>query len=207
MSFWVDRGHPGRGTIEPSRTAGRWPGPAERSKLALRGLLILLVPLTSMFGLLISAYIMRRHMGDWQPLPLPWQVWLSTLLLVLSSAGFEWARRAAQVGWVDDVRRGLLVAGVLALAFLASQFWAWRELQQAGLAVATNPANSFFFLMTGLHALHLVAGLMAWLRTRAVLAGRQEPAAIQSTVQLCAWYWHFLLAVWLALFGVLVLMA
>ncbi len=207
MSFWVDRSHPERGTIEPARTGDRWPGPPERPKLAMRGLLVLLVPLTSMFGLLISAYVMRRHMGDWQPLPLPWQVWLSTVLLVLSSAGFEWARRAAAVGWVDDVRRGLLAAGLLALAFLGSQLWAWQQLQQAGLAVVTSPSNSFFFLMTGLHALHLVAGLAAWFRTRSVLAGKADTAAVQSMVRLCAWYWHFLLAVWLVLFGVLLFLA
>ncbi|WP_290652496.1 cytochrome c oxidase subunit 3 [Aquisalimonas sp.] len=202
MSHWV-KYDPSRGTLDPDGDGRSWQGPAGRGRAAMRGLLIFLLPLASMFALVISAYMMRRHVGDWQPIPLPWQVWLSTVLLVGSSIAFEVARRAAALGHIHDIRRGLLGTGVLAVAFLGSQLWAWFHLQEQGYYLAANPANSFFYLMSGLHGLHLIAGLVAWSKTRSALTGGADVASVQLYVQLCAIYWHFLLVVWLLLFGVL----
>ncbi|MCP1674643.1 cytochrome c oxidase subunit 3 [Natronocella acetinitrilica] len=205
MSFWV-RHDATHGTIEPSTGRGTWRGAPDRPTLAMRGLLLFLVPLTSMFGLVIAAYVMRRHMGDWQALSMPWQLWLSTLLLAGSSLGFEQARRAAVSAVPVSPRPGLTLAAALAVAFLLSQLWAWQSLVQQGHVLAANPANSFFYLMSGLHALHLTGGLVAWTRARQALArGRADQARL--VVRLCAVYWHFLLAVWLVLFGVLLLVA
>lgn len=206
MSFWVRR-EPARGSLEPSSGIGHWQGPVDRGPALRRGLYTFLLPLASLFGLVIMAYVMRRHMPDWQALTLPWQVWLSTLLLAGSSVAFERARSAARQARVRDVERALLGAGMLALAFLGSQLWAWSDLQQQGITLAANPSASFFYLMTGLHALHLLGGLIAWWRTRAARRGHSDPAALQLSIQLCAIYWHFLLAVWMVLLGVLVLMA
>jgi cytochrome c oxidase subunit III len=203
MVGWV-RYEPGRGTIEPDATGPRWDGPADAAAAARRWVLVMLLPLSVMFLLVISAYLMRRYVPDWQAVPLPWQLWLSTALLVASSGAFEWSRRAAAIAQVREVRLGLLAAGGLALAFLASQLWAWQALRELGYYVAGNPANSFFYMMTALHALHLVGGLVAWARTSA-LAGGDELQRLDLNVTLCAIYWHFLLAVWLVLFGVLLI--
>jgi len=81
----------------------------------------------------------------------------------------------------------------------ARQLWAWRELAAQGLYASSNPANAFFYLLTGTHALHLVGGLAALARTaRAAWSGRGG-AELAASVELCAIYWHFLLFVWLLL--------
>jgi cytochrome c oxidase subunit 3 len=97
----------------------------------------------------------------------------------------------------------LLMCGLFALAFLTGQLWVWQHLRQLGYLVASNPANSFFFLLTGLHGLHLMGGLVAWV---VVLARARHPvsfAKARANVDLCALYWHFLFVVWLVLFALL----
>jgi cytochrome c oxidase subunit III len=203
MIGWVKTA-PGRGTIEPEATGPEWSGPATPAAAARRWILVMLVPLSAMFALVMSAYLMRRQVADWETMQLPWQLYLSTALLAASSAAFEWARRAAAIAHVGDIRRGLLVAGVAAFAFLGSQIWAWQVLRDLGYYLATNPANSFFYMITALHALHVVGGLVAWTRVN-TLARSDDFARLEQNVTLCAIYWHFLFAVWLALFGVMLL--
>ena len=96
-------------------------------------------------------------------------------------------------------------AGALTLAFLIGQLIVWRQLVDMGYYLASNPANDFFYLLTGLHGLHMVGGLIAWARTTYKVTYEtvaQEKAAL--SVELCAIYWHFLLIVWFALFILLI---
>ena len=73
--------------------------------------------------------------------------------------------------------------------------------------MTANPANAFFFLLTGLHVLHLFGGLVAWYKTSARLwrgvDGATALAKVRLNVELCAVYWHFLLIIWLILFGLM----
>ncbi len=69
--------------------------------------------------------------------------------------------------------------------------------------MASNPANSFFYLITGLHGLHLAGGLVVWARAATWMGRGGERARLFLCVELTARYWHFLLLVWLALFGLL----
>jgi len=170
------------------------------------GLWVLLAVITSLFGLFISAYLMRieHGHGDWNPVPLPKVLWVNTGMLVLSSVGMQLARRAARRGQPDALRVGLTLGGVLALAFLAGQLWAWHQLNVSGYFVTGNPATAFFYLLTGVHGLHLLGGLFVWART----VGRMtrpgvELLDIRLSVELCTVYWHYLLLVWLVLFSVL----
>ncbi|KQV79969.1 hypothetical protein ASD15_17735 [Massilia sp. Root351] len=193
------------------------------------GLWVFMAVVTSLFMLFSVAYVMRMATADWQPLRyIPWQLWLSTAVLALASAAWELARRAAQQGrarmadWTDsaDIERGPragaagdgaarragLLACALSLAFLAVQLWAWQAMTAMNVTVNGNPASSFFYLLTGLHGLHVCGGLVA-----AVLAGvsaRRGKAAFATFAAhaaLCARYWHFLLLLWLGLFALLFL--
>ena len=120
----------------------------------------------SLFALFGSAYMMRMHMAtDWRPLPLPGLLWLNTGVLIASSAALQWSWMAARRGRVEGMRAGLLAGGALALAFLAGQLAAWRQLDAAGYFLASNPANSFFYLITAVHGLHMLGGLAALGRT------------------------------------------
>ena len=167
-------------------------------------LIIFLVVVTSLFALFISAYLMRMTMAsDWHPLPDPDLLWLNTAVLILSSIALQWAQVAAKREQVDRLRNGLLVGGFFAFVFIGGQLLAWQQLVDAGYYVHSNPANSFFYLITGLHALHLLGGIVAWGVTTIKLMGGSEVACVRLSVELCAIYWHFLLVVWLILFGLM----
>jgi len=170
---------------------------------ATLGLRVFLAVVTVLFSLLVVAYAERMEVADWRPLPEPWLLWLNTAVLILSSVALQWARVSARLGQIDGVRDGLLVGGVCAFAFLAGQLLAWQLLADQGYFAATNPAIAFFYLITALHGLHLLGGLVAWGRTTAKVWRGFEVAQVRLSVELCAVYWHFLLLVWLILFGLL----
>lgn len=168
------------------------------------GLWVFLAVITSLFCLLISAYVMRmHHQGDWRTLHEPGLLWVNTGILVLSSIFMERARIAAARGKMAVVETALNIGGACALAFMIGQLLAWHQLDTAGYFIATNPANAFFYLITGLHGLHLAGGMVAWGRTSAKLWHRSDIKQLRLSVDLCATYWHFLLAVWLVMFGLL----
>jgi cytochrome c oxidase subunit 3 len=124
-------------------------------------------------------------------------------MLILSSGALQWAQVAARRGRMDGVRTGLLAGGVFALAFLAGQLIAWRELDAAGYYLTANPAAAFFFLITGVHGVHILGGLVALGRTMDKAWQGVALGEVRLSVELCAMYWHFLLFVWLVLFSLL----
>src|SRR6266852_7114882 len=131
------------------------------------GLGVFLAVVGSLFALFISAYSMRMNMVDWRALPVPGLLWFNTGVLVLSSVALQWAQVAARRNDMDGVIVGLCAGGAFAVTFLIGQLLAWRELSAAGYFLASNPANSFFYLITAVHGLHLMGGLVALGRTTA----------------------------------------
>jgi cytochrome c oxidase subunit 3 len=167
------------------------------------GLGVFLAVVGCLFALFASAYFMRMELSDWRPLPIPPLLWLNTGVLVLSSVALQCAVVAARRGQIDMVRLGLVTGGLTALAFLAGQLVVWRDLSASGYFLEANPANSFFYMITGMHGLHILGGLVALARTIAGAWGRYQPERLRLSVELCAMYWHFLLFVWLAVFVLL----
>jgi len=162
------------------------------------GLLTICGSIFAFFAALIIAYIWRADTPPyWEPIPLPRTLWLSTGLILASSAVFEIARRMYGRGEHRTASRLFLVTGCLGAAFLSSQITAWHELVQAGAFLAQNPHSSFFYLFTGLHAAHVLGGMIALL----VVLLRKNPR--RELVDMVAYYWHFLGVLWLALFSVL----
>jgi len=150
------------------------------------------------FTALVIAYWWRSHTPPfWDPITLPTSLWLSTVLILASSVTFEAARRVFRKGEYRFASRLLVVTGCLGAGFLVSQLTAWRALVADGAFLAQNPHSSFFYLFTGLHALHLVGGIVALL----VVMFRHAPR--RELVDVVTYYWHFLGLLWLALFSVL----
>jgi cytochrome c oxidase subunit 3 len=176
--------------------------PDRRAASTGTGLWVFMGVATALFSLFTVAYAMRMDSGDWSPLSMPWQLWLSTALLVAGSALLQRAATAARGGLWAAARGQLMAGGACALAFLAVQLWAWQALRAAQVMPAGNPAASFFYLLTAMHGLHVIGGLVGW---AAALrhAGRASDAAFAWRIALCARYWHFLLAVWVVLFTTL----
>ena len=162
---------------------------AARARALSIGLWVFIGVVTTLFGLFLTAYVMRLAGGDSTVIALPPQLWLSSALLVLASVLMQRAVTA------PHTRALFAQAGLCALAFLAAQCWAWLALQAANVVVAGNPAASFFYVLTALHGLHVAGGLVAW---GATLRAADPP---RWRIALCARYWHVLLAVWLALYA------
>jgi len=169
-------------------------------KLALR---VFLAVVTVLFTLLLIAYAGRMAYEDWRPAPQLRLLWANTFVLILSSVALQWAQRSVRRGQMDAMRVGLLAAGAFTVVFLFGQVLAWRQLGTMVYFEVTNPAIAFFYLITGLHGMHLLGGLVAWGRTVAKVWGDFDVAKIRQSVELCTLYWHFLLLVWLVLFGLL----
>jgi len=182
----------------------RWP--AKRV-----GLWIFLAVITSLFGLFVSAYYMRLNghhesgpATDWVALNEPPVLWLNTLLLIAASVAMQAARKSVQGGNVAGSFKGLLVGGLLTLAFLGGQLYAWALVRNSEFFSPLNPAVAFFYLLTGVHGLHLLGGLYVWGRTLARMRRENvEVIDVRLSVELCSVYWHFLLLVWLGLFAVM----
>ncbi|MET0940207.1 MAG: cytochrome c oxidase subunit 3 [Mesorhizobium sp.] len=164
------------------------------------GLGVFLAVVGCLFALFTSAYFMRMELSDWRPLPLPNLLWFNTGVLVLSSVALQCAVVAARKGQMDTVRLGLVTAGLTAIGFLVGQLFAWRILADEGFLLSSNPANSFFYLITGLHGLHILGGLAGLGRTTIKVWSGAPMARVRVGVEMCAMYWHFLLFVWLGLF-------
>jgi cytochrome c oxidase subunit 3 len=198
-----------QGTYDGRDTA-QMAGPAA----ARIGLWVFLAVATSFFALFITAYLMRMSpeavkgidLKDWRPVAEPGILWANTALLVAGSCGMQLASWALRLGDFQRARVGMLAGGLFAIAFLAGQWLAWRQLQAAGYYAAGNPANAFFYVLTGLHGLHLLGGLFVWSRAAARLSrGRKPRDTTRLSVELCTVYWHYLLLVWLVLFGLLLI--
>jgi cytochrome c oxidase subunit III len=186
--------------------AGEFPGTGVSAvPIAKIGLGVLLATLGSLFALFISAYLMRMQLADWRPVPKPTLLWINTGVLMLSSAALQWTRIGAAHRDLAGVKMGLLAAAAAALAFLAGQLFAWQQLTATGYFLTSGPASSFFYLITALHGVHLVGGVIALAAVALSIWRDPEPDRVRLNLDLCSMYWDFLLLMWLVLFGLLLL--
>jgi cytochrome c oxidase subunit III len=186
------------------------------------GLWAFLMVVTSVFLVFIGAYFMRMDMSHggvaagslamegWVPVEEPRLLWLNTFALILASIAIQLAHGFSSSGrGRAKMRHYFNAAGILTMLFLIGQVFAWRELNLTGEYSASSAAFSFFVLLTAVHGLHLVGGLVVWSRAAARIrrgleqAQLSEVAALRQSVQLCATYWHYLLLIWLVLFAIL----
>ena len=156
-----------------------------------------------MFFLLIVAYSGRLMFEDVRPLPQPWLLWQNTIMLILASVAMQWARHSASHGAIDGVRLGLFGGGVFTVVFIAGQAVAWRQLAGMENYDFSNSAIILFYLITGVHVLHLLGGLAVWGTAALKLWRGGTRDDVRQIVGICTTYWHYLLGVWLVLFFVL----
>jgi cytochrome c oxidase subunit 3 len=171
---------------------------------ARTALWVFLTVATSLFVLFVTAWSMRLGVADWSPLPRPRLLMLNTAVLFGASLAMEWTRHAARRDDRDGVRRGLWVSGLLTLGFLAGQLLVWKQMSDAGFLVTSGAAAAFFYLLTAVHGLHVLGGLVAWARASLRAWRGSDPARTRLGVELCTTYWHYLLAVWVALYALIV---
>lgn len=167
-------------------------------QLAMAGILMFFMALT-------SSLLVRKGLGnDWVAFTLPRVLWLNTLVLLVSSGTVQIARRHLREGDLGGFRHWWSVSTALGLVFLAGQLLAWRQIAAEGVYLATNPSSSFFYLLTALHGLHLLGGVIFLLcvRWRSWQTSRLSQSAAAG---LAAVYWHFMDGLWLFLLALLYL--
>jgi cytochrome c oxidase subunit 3 len=158
---------------------------------------------TSVFALFISAYTIRMEEPDWRPLAEPTLLWANTVALILASVAYHWTRNAAVNGIRERLKPGLMLSGALTIMFLLGQLVAWQQLNAAGYYADRNVANAFFYVLTAAHGLHMLGGLWVWARSTIKVWTGAEADSVRLSIELCTVYWHFLLLVWIVLFGML----
>ena len=157
-----------------------------------------------------------RYINEWLPMSLPPLLWLNTLLLLLSSITIEIARRHMfrEVHVMDEwlglgkpsstrAKPWVAATTVLGTLFLVGQFAAWRQLAVQRIHMNTSPSSHSFYLITGVHGLHLLAGVLALMAAFLALFVSKQMENRQIIVDLAAWYWHSMGALWLGLFCLL----
>ncbi len=166
---------------------------------AIGGILMLFIAFS-------SAYIYRSGLSfDWQPMPLVPILWFNTVVILASSATLEWSRRMLKRDEIRLLDRGLTLTALLGVVFLSGQVLAWRQLSARGIFLASNPHSSFFYLLTGAHAVHLLGGLVAIFFLLAGAFRRKYSARQNTAVEVTTTYWHFMGGLWVYLFMLLFL--
>jgi len=184
----------------PGESGGSFP--VSRAHLAMW---ILLTAIIMLFAGLSSAFIVLRGVPQWQNITVPRLVWGNTLILLASSIAIEFARFAVGRDRTGAVKQWLSVSGILGFGFLAGQFVAWRQLVKAGVYLTTTLHSGFFYILTGLHALHLAGGLIGLVLVLQKAFGDQLTSANHESLKVWALYWHFMDIIWLYCFLLLLL--
>lgn len=196
-------GNNGGDWLDPSLLEPQDPSVGDKSKY-IAWFLMMAVGMT--FAGLVGAYLMISTNRDveWKPFDLPFQIWISTAIILASSVTYSLAKRGVDQGSFLDARKWLVVTTVLGALFISSQLVLWLELVNRGYYLSGNPYGGFFYILTAAHAVHVAGGVVAlgsivlnsWYPARndAELTRRRQLA------RSVGWYWHFMGALWVVLF-------
>jgi cytochrome c oxidase subunit 3 len=156
-----------------------------------------------MFAALTSALFVRKGASlDWRHFTLPSILYFNTILLLASSATLEVARRRVAIfmgslkSQAENPARWLYITLFLGMLFVAGQYVAWLQLSAQGVFLATNPSSSFFYVLTAIHALHVLGGLSGIIY---VIRRLSQAALRRSTLDATSRYWHFMDVLWVYL--------
>jgi cytochrome c oxidase subunit III len=184
---------------------GKRPGRDNSSpKRYYTGMALGIVSILMLFMALAATFLVLRGGRNWVPVHIPTLMWINTVVLLASSATLEFARHRLAQGRLSAHRNLWLLTTALGVGFLMGQIIAWRQLVAQGIYLANNTASSFFYIFTGLHALHLFGGVAALI----YVARRNFNQALVTrsvAAEVTSYYWHFMDALWLFLLALLYL--
>src|SRR5579871_2573686 len=169
-------------------------------RASMTGLMVLLAATTMAFAAFTSAFVVRRgESTDWVNLQLPPILWVNSSILVASSLLLEAARHSLRTGRRTRFNSYWTAATLLGALFLVGQVFAWRQLQAQGIFVATNPASSFFYLLSAAHGLHIFGGLAALVYVDVQALTLRLGPGKRTAADVSAVFWHFVDGLWLYL--------
>lgn len=184
------------------------PNPVAARQIMLRFILAIVGVL---FFLFIITFLSRSQYPDfqalagapWQPFTDPSRLWFNTALLACASFAIQMGLGGTRNGKLNVTVAGISAAVFFTVLFLVAQFDLWLHLQSMGFYMNGNPANSYFYLLTAVHGLHLIGGLVVLSNVVFRVWYDSDAASLTAPLKLCTTYWHFLLGVWLVLFALL----
>ena len=161
---------------------------------------LFIVTVVMIFAALTSAYIVRQAEGNWVYFDLPYLFWVNTAIIMVSSATMQWAYSSAKRDNLESDKTATTITSILGVAFMVGQFLAWKDLVANRIHFIGNPSGSFVYVLSGLHAAHVIGGVVFLL----ILLGSALSLKVHSKnlnqIEMCATYWHFLGGLWLYLF-------
>jgi cytochrome c oxidase subunit 3 len=139
----------------------------------------------------------------WQPFTNPIKLWYNTAALMLGSIALQWAKLSVLANHLDRALAGIILGIFFSLSFLMGQLLVWNQLYDLGYVITSNPANSYFYLFTAVHGVHILGGLAALFKVTYQFMQKKSLTQLSAGISLCTSYWHFLFVVWLLLFALL----
>lgn len=161
---------------------------------------LLIVASIMLFAAFTSAYIVRRGEGNWLIFELPSLFTYSTVIVALSSIAMQWAFFAAKKDNLTSIKTALGITFALGIAFAISQWFAWKQLVANNIHLVGNPSESFVYIISGVHLLHMLGGLVFLLIVLVKTFQFKVHKKNLLTINLCTTYWHFLGLVWVYLY-------
>ena len=164
-----------------------------------------MVSIVMVFAALTSAYIVRQSEGNWLEYDLPSALWITTGIILVSSATMHWALTALKSGNSQNAKIGVGLTFVLGIAFLIGQVQVWEILVANDVYFVGNPGGSFLYVLTGFHGVHLVSGLIYLLIVLVQIMRNKISSKKPLAMEMSTTYWHFLDGLWLYLYVFLLL--
>ncbi len=165
---------------------------------------LFIVSIVMIFASLTSAFIVKQGEGSWQDYNLPSMFWYTSAIIIVSSALLQWGYFAAKKDNLSQLRTSVILTLILGVVFLVGQWWSWKELVGMEVYFVGNPAGSFIYVLTGVHAFHLISGIIFLIIVLISAFKNKIHAKNMVRMEMCTTYWHFLGALWLYLFVFLV---
>jgi cytochrome c oxidase subunit III len=165
------------------------------------GLWVGIAGIIMMFAAFTSAYVVRRASGNWYEFKLPNIFWVNTAVILLSSVTMHFSFDAFKKGLEKRYKWLMLTTFALGLAFVVLQYKGWQAMDAIGATFTINPSSSFIYVISGLHAAHVLGGIAAltvalvhayYLPFKPTLRRRQR-------FDLVVTYWHFVDVLWVYL--------
>ena len=166
---------------------------------------LFIVSVLMIFGALTSAYIVRQAEGNWLIFELPQLFWINTGIILVSSITMHWAYLSAKRDKMESVKIAMVITTILGVSFLVGQYLAWGDLVAQKIYLVGNPSGSFVYLISGLHGLHIVGGVVFLLIVLNSTFRYKVHSKSLNQIEMCVTYWHFLGGLWLYLFVFLLL--
>ncbi len=166
---------------------------------------LFMVTVVMIFAAMTSAYIVRQSEGNWLEYDLPQIFWYTSGIVVLSSVFLQYGYISAKKDNLIGLKIGLLGAVILGIAFLIGQWYSWVALVDEEVFFVGNPSGSFLYVFTGLHALHLISGVIFLIIVLISSFSYQIHSKAMVRMEMATTYWHFLGGLWLYLFMFLLL--